>query len=93
MFSSLLTLVLPGHRDDAGGGEARRHRHSGEDGAAVRQATSSDSSCDNSSAFPRLVSAVSQELLTSGAVVLPGRSSHEPEPGHLTGRGLVDPKG
>lgn len=85
MFSSLLIYVLPGHRDDAASGEARRHRHSGEEphsaqaanGAAIRQAPGSDSSCDNSSAFPKLVSAVNQELLASGAVILPGRASDE----------------
>lgn len=84
MFSSLLAHVLPGHCDDAASGEARRHRHSGEEphgakvanGAAIRQAAAaSDSSCDHRSAFPKLVSAVNQELLASGAVVLPGRAS------------------
>lgn len=76
MFSSLLIHVLPGHHDDvAGGGEARRHGHSGEEprAAATRPAPGSDSSCDNRSAFPKVVSAVNQELLTSGGVVLPGR--------------------
>lgn len=91
MFSSLLAHVLPGHRDDAASGEARRHRHSGEEphgakvanGAAIRQAAASDSSCDNRSAFPKLVSAVNQELLASGAVVLPGRASDARNMTHL----------
>ncbi|KAF6739613.1 PH domain-containing family G member 4B [Oryzias melastigma] len=34
--------------------------------------TSESSSCDYNSAFPKLVSEVNQELLTSGAVILPG---------------------
>lgn len=69
-----------GHRDDGAGGEGQRRRHSGEEphsakaanGAAIRPAPGSNSSCENSSAFPKLVSAVNQELLTSGAVILPG---------------------
>ncbi|XP_029307972.1 pleckstrin homology domain-containing family G member 4B isoform X2 [Cottoperca gobio] len=65
-----------GQRDDTISSEGRRHRHSGEEslspkvanGTALRPASASGSS----SALPKLVSEVNQELLTSGAVILPG---------------------
>ncbi|XP_035020221.2 pleckstrin homology domain-containing family G member 4B isoform X2 [Hippoglossus stenolepis] len=67
-----------GARDDGIGCESRRH--SGEEshspkaanGTAVSPASASSSSCDGHSARPRLGSEVNQELLASGAVILPG---------------------
>ncbi|XP_041797467.1 pleckstrin homology domain-containing family G member 4B isoform X2 [Chelmon rostratus] len=69
-----------GQRDDTVSGESRRHRHSGEElhspkaanGTAIWLASVSCSSYESNSALPRLVSEVNQELLTSGAVILPG---------------------
>lgn len=78
---SLFIVTFTGHRDDTISSESRRHRHSGEEshphkvvnGAAVRLASVSSSSYERSLALPKLVSEVNQELLTSGAVILPGR--------------------
>lgn len=61
--------------------ESRRCRHNGEEshcpkavnGAAIRLASVSSSSYESPLALPKLVSEVNQELLTSGAVILPGR--------------------
>lgn len=39
--------------------------------------TEQSSSCDYNSAFPKLVSEINQELLTSGAVTLPGTSIYK----------------
>lgn len=70
-----------GQRDHAVRGDGRRHRLVSEDlhspkssnGSAVRLASVSSPSCHSSLALPKLVSEVNQELLTSGAVILPGR--------------------
>ncbi|XP_053288759.1 pleckstrin homology domain-containing family G member 4B isoform X2 [Pleuronectes platessa] len=67
-----------GERDDGIGSESRRH--SGEEshspktanGTALSPASASSSSCDGHSARPRLGSEVNQDLLASGAVILPG---------------------
>ncbi|XP_037641060.1 pleckstrin homology domain-containing family G member 4B isoform X2 [Sebastes umbrosus] len=69
-----------GQRDDTISSESRRHRHSGEEshspkaanGTAIRPASASGSSYESDSSLPKLVSEVNQELLTSGAVMLPG---------------------
>ncbi|XP_044063342.1 pleckstrin homology domain-containing family G member 4B isoform X2 [Siniperca chuatsi] len=69
-----------GQRDDTISSESRRHRHIGEEshspkaanGTAIRLASVSSSSYETNSALPKLVSEVNQELLTSGAVTLPG---------------------
>ncbi|XP_019948898.2 pleckstrin homology domain-containing family G member 4B isoform X2 [Paralichthys olivaceus] len=69
-----------GVHDDGIGSESRQHRHSGEEshrpkaanGTAVSPASASSSSCVGHSARPRLGSEVNQELLVSGAVILPG---------------------
>ncbi|CAN9514290.1 unnamed protein product [Ophioblennius macclurei] len=69
----------PGQRDDAVGGE-RRHRGSGEEshahkaanGSTSRLTSTSSVSFDWNSVFPKLVSHVNQEILTSGALILPG---------------------
>ncbi|XP_070768291.1 pleckstrin homology domain-containing family G member 4B isoform X2 [Enoplosus armatus] len=72
-----------GQRDDTISSESRRHRHIGQEsqeshspkaanGTAVRLPSVSSSSCESNSALPKLVSEVNQELLTSGAVTLPG---------------------
>ncbi|XP_074509940.1 pleckstrin homology domain-containing family G member 4B isoform X3 [Sebastes fasciatus] len=69
-----------GQRDDTISSESRRHRHSGEEshspkaanGTAIRPASASGSSYETDSSLPKLVSEVNQELLTSGAVMLPG---------------------
>nr|XP_046255609.1 pleckstrin homology domain-containing family G member 4B isoform X2 [Scatophagus argus] len=69
-----------GQRDDTISSESRRHRHSSEEphtpkaanGTAIRLASVSSSSCESSLALPKMVSEVNQELLTSGAVILPG---------------------
>ncbi|XP_068615789.1 pleckstrin homology domain-containing family G member 4B [Brachionichthys hirsutus] len=68
-----------GHHDDTISSESRRHRHSGGEphspkaanGAAVGL-TASNCPCKSDLSLPKLVSEVSQELLTSGAVILPG---------------------
>ncbi len=77
----LFMIISTGQRDDTISSESRRHRHSGEEshspkaanGTAVRLASVSSSSCESNLALPKLVSEVNQELLTSGAVILPGR--------------------
>ncbi|KAE8288721.1 Pleckstrin-like proteiny domain-containing family G member 4B [Larimichthys crocea] len=69
-----------GQRDDTISVESRRHRNSAEEshspkaanGTAIRPASVSSSNYGSISAFPKLVSEVNQELLTSGAVILPG---------------------
>uniref|UniRef100_A0A3Q1HIJ3 Pleckstrin homology and RhoGEF domain containing G4B n=2 Tax=Anabas testudineus TaxID=64144 RepID=A0A3Q1HIJ3_ANATE len=69
-----------GQRDDGISSESRQHRHSVEEshspkapnGAAIRLNSTSSSSFESISAFPKLMSEVNQELLTSGAVILPG---------------------
>ncbi|XP_076593995.1 pleckstrin homology domain-containing family G member 4B isoform X4 [Chaetodon auriga] len=69
-----------GQRGDTISSESRRHRHSGEElhspkaanGTAMRLASVSCSSYERNSTLARLVSDVNQELLTSGAVILPG---------------------
>ncbi|XP_059194595.1 pleckstrin homology domain-containing family G member 4B [Centropristis striata] len=71
-----------GPRDDNIGSESRRNRNSGEEshspkatnGSAIRPAAAPapGSSCVGSSALHKRVSEVNQELLTSGAVILPG---------------------
>ncbi|KAM7420674.1 hypothetical protein PAMA_015071 [Pampus argenteus] len=70
-----------GQHDDSINGECRRHRYGGEEshspkavnGTAIRL-TSTSRSCVNvsNSSLPKLMSEVNQELLTSGAVILPG---------------------
>uniref|UniRef100_A0A7N8X4M0 Uncharacterized LOC113122097 n=1 Tax=Mastacembelus armatus TaxID=205130 RepID=A0A7N8X4M0_9TELE len=70
---------LSRQRDDISS-ESRRRRHSVEEsqspkaanGIAVRLTSVSSSYFESASALPRLVSEVDQELLTSGAVILPG---------------------
>ncbi|XP_030606579.1 pleckstrin homology domain-containing family G member 4B isoform X1 [Archocentrus centrarchus] len=69
-----------GQRTDSLSSESRRHRASGEEshstkaanGTAIRTDSVQSSSCDCNLSFPKLVSEVNQELLTSGAVILPG---------------------
>ncbi|XP_056902270.1 pleckstrin homology domain-containing family G member 4B isoform X5 [Takifugu flavidus] len=69
-----------GQRGDGVSGEGRRHRLISEDshspksanGSAITLAPVSRPSCESSSALPKLVSEVNQELFTSGAVILPG---------------------
>ncbi|XP_058502917.1 pleckstrin homology domain-containing family G member 4B isoform X1 [Solea solea] len=61
----------PGHPQVWSAGE-ESHSPKAANGNAVRLASISSSSCDISPAFPKLVSEVNQELLTSGAVILPG---------------------
>lgn len=88
----MLTIynIFAGQREDAVSSESRRRRHSVEEshcvkaanGAAIGLAPVSGSSCESGVALPKVVSEVNQELLTSGAVILPGR---EPViPTHLT---------
>uniref|UniRef100_UPI0037E84AD5 pleckstrin homology domain-containing family G member 4B isoform X2 n=1 Tax=Semicossyphus pulcher TaxID=241346 RepID=UPI0037E84AD5 len=70
----------PGQRDDTTSSDIRGHRHSGEEslspkaanGSAVKPASVSNSSYESITALPKLVSEVNQELLVSGAVILPG---------------------
>ncbi|XP_070691419.1 pleckstrin homology domain-containing family G member 4B [Pempheris klunzingeri] len=69
-----------GQRDDTSNSESRRHRHSGDEsqspkadsGTTIGLDSLSSSSDESNSALPKLVSGVNQELLTSGAVILPG---------------------
>ncbi|XP_068180322.1 pleckstrin homology domain-containing family G member 4B isoform X2 [Antennarius striatus] len=69
-----------GHHDDTISSESRRHRNSGEEsrspkavnGTAVGLSSASTCLCKKELAFPKLVTEVNQELLTSGAVILPG---------------------
>ncbi|XP_074539552.1 pleckstrin homology domain-containing family G member 4B isoform X2 [Halichoeres trimaculatus] len=70
----------PGHRDDSISVDTRGHRHSADEslspksanGSAIRLASGSSCSYESITALPKLVSEVNQELLTSGAVILPG---------------------
>lgn len=81
-LDTLFMIISIGQRDDTIGSESRRHRHSGDEshspkaanGTAIRLASVSSSSYESNSALPKLVSEVNQELLTSGAVILPGRA-------------------
>ncbi|KAL6109135.1 plekhg4b [Pungitius sinensis] len=69
-----------GQRVDSSSSESRRHRLSGEEpcspkaanGTAIRPASASGSCNESLSATPKLVSQVNEELLTSGALILPG---------------------
>ncbi|XP_034084055.1 pleckstrin homology domain-containing family G member 4B isoform X1 [Gymnodraco acuticeps] len=69
-----------GQRDDTISTESRRHRHSGEEphspkaanGTTIKRPSASGFSFESFSALPKLVSELNQELLTSGAVILPG---------------------
>ncbi|XP_005934851.1 pleckstrin homology domain-containing family G member 4B isoform X2 [Haplochromis burtoni] len=69
-----------GQRNDSLNSESRRYRASGEEshspkaanGTTIRVASVQSSSCDYNLTFPKLVSEVNQELLTSAAVILPG---------------------
>lgn len=78
---SLFILFSTGQRDDTISSESRRCRHNGEEshcpkaanGAAIGLSSVSRSSYESSLALPKLVSEVNQELLSSGAVILPGR--------------------
>ena len=77
---SLVVSVSTGQRNDSVSSEGRQHRASVEelhspkpaDGVNMRLASVQSSSYDCNSVFPKLVSEVSQELLASGAVILPG---------------------
>lgn len=79
---SLFPIISTGQRDDSIRSESRQRRHSGEElhgpkaanGAAVRLASVSSSTCDGDhTVLPKVASEVNQELLASGAVMLPGR--------------------
>ncbi|XP_055358850.1 pleckstrin homology domain-containing family G member 4B isoform X2 [Betta splendens] len=64
-----------GQRDDGGGGESRRRRPSVEDSHGPKAANGTATtrlSLGSGSGFPKLMSHVNQELLASGAVILPG---------------------
>uniref|UniRef100_A0AAQ6IM12 Pleckstrin homology and RhoGEF domain containing G4B n=1 Tax=Anabas testudineus TaxID=64144 RepID=A0AAQ6IM12_ANATE len=79
-FELTIKTISTGQRDDGISSESRQHRHSVEEshspkapnGAAIRLNSTSSSSFESISAFPKLMSEVNQELLTSGAVILPG---------------------
>lgn len=83
-------FVFTGQRNDSLNSESRRHRASGEEshspkaanGTTIRVASVQSSSCDYNLTFPKLVSEVNQELLTSAAVILPGKGqliqTHQP---------------
>ncbi|XP_067367342.1 pleckstrin homology domain-containing family G member 4B isoform X1 [Channa argus] len=69
-----------GQHDDSIGNDSRRRRHSVEEshspkavnGTAIRLTSVSSSSFESNSALPKLMSEVNQELLASGAVIMPG---------------------
>uniref|UniRef100_A0A1A7XT93 Pleckstrin homology domain containing, family G (With RhoGef domain) member 4B n=1 Tax=Iconisemion striatum TaxID=60296 RepID=A0A1A7XT93_9TELE len=69
-----------GQRDDSISTESRRHKTSSEESPSPKAANGMSqslasvqiSSCDYYSSFPKLISDINQELLTSGAVILPG---------------------
>ncbi|KAM4735403.1 pleckstrin homology domain-containing family G member 4B isoform 3-T4 [Anableps anableps] len=69
-----------GQRIDSIGSDIRRHKttieesHSpkAENGMTLSPSSAQNSSCDYNSAFPKLMSEINQELLTSGAVILAG---------------------
>lgn len=77
-LSSLLITVSTGQRDDDISIDSRQRRHSVEEshspkanGTAIRLTSVSSSPFESN--FPKLMSEVNQELLTSGAVILPGK--------------------
>ncbi|XP_031708982.1 pleckstrin homology domain-containing family G member 4B isoform X1 [Anarrhichthys ocellatus] len=61
-----------GQRDDTISSESRRHRYSGEEPYSPKAANGTAIRPASASAFPKLVSEVNEELLSSGAVILPG---------------------
>uniref|UniRef100_A0A3Q2PM24 Pleckstrin homology and RhoGEF domain containing G4B n=1 Tax=Fundulus heteroclitus TaxID=8078 RepID=A0A3Q2PM24_FUNHE len=69
-----------GQRIDGTGNDVRRHRTTVEElhsprvsnGMTLSPGSAQNSSCDYNSAFPKLQSEINQDLLTSGAVILPG---------------------
>ncbi|KAK2844487.1 hypothetical protein Q5P01_011146 [Channa striata] len=69
-----------GQHDDSISNDSRRRRHSVEEshspkavnGTAIRPASVSSSSTESSPVFPKQMSEVNQELLASGAVIMPG---------------------
>lgn len=75
-------LISTGQRVDTISSESRRHRLSVEEpcspkatnGTAIRPASASGSYNESLSATPKLVSEVNEELLASGALILPGRT-------------------
>ncbi|KAM4581147.1 pleckstrin homology domain-containing family G member 4B isoform 2-T2 [Odontesthes bonariensis] len=61
-----------GQRDDCKTSGEESHSPKAANGMTVTLASDRSSSFDNNSAFPKLMSDVRRELLTSGAVILPG---------------------
>ncbi|XP_023131278.2 pleckstrin homology domain-containing family G member 4B isoform X1 [Amphiprion ocellaris] len=61
-----------GQREDSISTENRRHRNSGEELHSPKAANGTAIRHECNAVFPKLVSEVNQELLTSGAVILPG---------------------
>ncbi|KAM9310252.1 pleckstrin homology domain-containing family G member 4B isoform 2-T2 [Pholidichthys leucotaenia] len=78
----------PEQHDDSISSDSRRHRTKGEgshspktaNGTAIRPASVHSASSECNSAFPKLVSEVNEELLTSGAVILPGNRDRSGRP-------------
>lgn len=77
-----------GKQDSNISSESRQHRHSGEEslspksanGVAIRLASSSRATSNENVTLPKLVSEVNQELLMSGAVILPGSQDRSGRP-------------
>ncbi|XP_072250491.1 pleckstrin homology domain-containing family G member 4B isoform X2 [Leuresthes tenuis] len=61
-----------GQRDDCKASGEESHSPKAANGMTVTLSSEQSSSYENNSAFPKLMSDVRQELLTSGAVILPG---------------------
>ncbi|XP_038125388.1 pleckstrin homology domain-containing family G member 4B [Cyprinodon tularosa] len=72
-----------GQRSDGTGSDIRRHKstsdesqtphsHKAANGMTLSPGCAQNAPCDYNSAFPKLMSEINQELLTSGAVILPG---------------------
>lgn len=80
LLQSDFLIFSTGQRDSSNSSESRSLRSGGEEsnspkatnGTSIRPASVSTSVCDGKPVFPKLVSEVNQELLTSGAVILPG---------------------
>lgn len=74
-------FIPTGQRIDSVGNDIRRlkttpeesHGPKAENGMTPSPVSAQNSSCDYNSAFPKRMSEINQELLTSGAVILAGK--------------------
>lgn len=84
VLCSLFVFIPTGQRSDGTGSDIRRHKstsdesqsphsHKAANGMTLSPGCAQNAPCDYNSSFPKLMSEINQELLTSGAVILPGK--------------------